>query len=346
MHKGIGAVFAMVLAELLIVIALALLYYVGTRRERNGRQEGLYSTDSFLDCARYLGGGRWPQALVGVLKCLPFILGLALLGKTASNEDGMALDYGVFAGKYLVICGIVVCIISMAMLPVAARIYASLRREDNRFARSVFQSGMHICMVHGIFAASFLAFMGSWFAELFCGEEGETMRKMLQGGSCVVPFLALAAFFSLFLRSSGKKYPLLAAVGIADIVFAATVALTQGIGRVGVLSLVYGGITGSFVLCILLGALSGRQMRLQVDWLNVLIMPSGAAAAAGLLCMLLGKLISPHLGSLVTLIVTLILSLAIYWVALLIMRNFREQELEVMTGGRLIHMLGQILQVY
>lgn len=169
---------------------------------------------------------------------------------------------------------------------------------------------------------------------------------MLQGGSCVVPFLALAAFFSLFLRSSGKKYPLLAAVGIADIVFAATVALTQGIGRVGVLSLVYGGITGSFVLCILLGALSGRQMRLQVDWLNVLIMPSGAAAAAGLLCMLLGKLISPHLGSLVTLIVTLILSLAIYWVALLIMRNFREQELEVMTGGRLIHMLGQILQVY
>ena len=37
---------------------------------------------------------------------------------------------------------------------------------------------------------------------------------------------------------------------------------------------------------------------------------------------------------------------AVYWVLLLLLRNFKEQELEAISGGRLIGMLGQLLRVY
>lgn len=345
MYSGMGIAFAIVLAELLIAITLALLYIAVGRSEKRGRQEGLFSTDSFGDCVASLCG-RWPQALLRILECLPPMLGLLLLRGTMDNEDEMAFGYGVFVGKYLVICGVVMCLISIAMLPMTARIFTYLRREENRFARSIFQSGVHMCMVHGIFAAAFLAFLGTQFGEFLCAENGEIMAKMLQGGSCVAAFLALSAYFGILLRSTGKKYPLLAAAGIADIVFAATVALMQGTGKIGALSLVYGSMTGAFVLCILLGMLSCRQMRLRADWIGVLIIPSGAAVTSGFFAMLLGRLMSPHLGSLMTLIVTFLLAAAAYWIMLLLLRNFREQELEVIPGGRLIHILGQMLRVY
>ncbi len=47
-----------------------------------------------------------------------------------------------------------------------------------------------------------------------------------------------------------------------------------------------------------------------------------------------------------TLILALLVSGAVYWVILLLLKNFREQELEAIPGGKLIHMLGQMLRVY
>lgn len=343
MYGGMGVAVAIVLAELLVVIALALIYRVSSRSDKRGKQDGLYTTDSFWDCTTYLWRGRWFQALMEILKYLPAVLGLALFVRTADGGDGAAVEYGIFAGRFLALGGIALCLISIVMLPMTARILACLRKEGNRLARTVFQSGMHICLVHGIFASVFMAFMGAEFAELLYGDKGEIMRKLMQGGSGIVAFSALSAYFSQILHSTGRKSPLLISVGISELVFIVTFVLMRG---AGVLALAYGGLTGSFVLCLLLGMLACRQMRMQMDWFNVLLVPFGAAAVAGLLCMLLGKLISPHLGSLVTLFATFILAAVIYWVALLLLRNFREQELEFITGGRLIGMLGQMLRVY
>ena len=65
-----------------------------------------------------------------------------------------------------------------------------------------------------------------------------------------------------------------------------------------------------------------------------------------LVCLLFGGVLSPHLGTPVTLILALLVSGAVYWVILLLLKNFREQELEAIPGGKLINMLGQMLRVY
>ena len=74
-------------------------------------------------------------------------------------------------------------------------------------------------------------------------------------------------------------------------------------------------------------------------------MPVAAACVAGLLGMLLGKVLTPHVGNLISLLVCLVISGALYWAGLLLLRNFREQELEVIPGGRFINALGQMLHV-
>ena len=98
-----------------------------------------------------------------------------------------------------------------------------------------------------------------------------------------------------------------------------------------------------FVLCILLGVFSFRQMWVKADWLSLLIVPLGAGAAAGGVCALMG--LAP-LGDPVMLPLAFAVSGAVYWGLLLALRDFKEQELEVIPGGRLIGALGQRLRFY
>ena len=123
-----------------------------------------------------------------------------------------------------------------------------------------------------------------------------------------------------------------------------TVSLNTG--KAGILSLIYGALVGMGVLSIVLGTLAYRQLKQKMDWLHTLIVPAGAASVAGLAGMLLEKLFTPHLGNLVSLIVCLAVTGAFYWATLILLRNFREQELESIPGGKLIGAIGQLLRVY
>ncbi len=275
MYGGMGFALGVVLAELLVVVILALLYKGSRLSEKRSRQDGLYSTDSFWDCVGYLCGGRWPQALTFFLELLPLALGAAAFGRA---DGGAPAQYGAYAGQYLVICGMAVCLASVSVLPVSAKVFSSLRREETRFARTAFESGVHICVVHGVFGSLFLTFMAEQVTELLNPEGRDTLLSMLRGGSFLILAAALCSYFGRFLLSSGKRYHVLGAVGISDLFFLAVMVFTGGTEG-GALSLVYGSLAGMAVLCILLGLLSCSQMRMRLDWLNVLAVPAGAGAA-------------------------------------------------------------------
>lgn len=345
MYSGVGFAIAVSLSELFIVTFLTVIYKGSSRGEKRSRQDAMYTTDSVFDCIRYLCAARWPQLSVEFLGVLPLALGLFLYGRSG-EADMVAAEYGMYAGKYLAVCGIGASLISIAAIPVVGKIFMSLRREEPRTARAAFQGGVHICVVHGIFISVFTAVMGGQILDVLCPESGEDALRMLLGGSFLIVFTAVAVYFGRFLQKAGKKLLVLGAVGIADIVFAVLVMITLGLAKAGILSLVYGGMGGMLVLCVLLGIFSYRQMRMRMDWLHVLIVPLGAGGVAGLLCALLGRAVSPHLGSPVTLLVTFAAAGAVYWALLLLLRNFREQELDIMMGGRLVSALGQFLHIY
>lgn len=341
MYRGVGIAVALGLAEFLVVLFLTVIFKLSRNAEEMlRRQERTYSTESLFDSIRSVYVSRWPQILTGVLGCLPMGLGLLFFARV-EDEAVSAADYGLYAGTYLVVCGIAVCLISLPALPVMAKIFMCLRNGEARFARRVFQSGVHISIVHGIFLTIYIAFMGGQFAGFLRPDNSETVQKMLTGGSSAILFTALSAYFCRFLQTAGKKYLVLGAAGISVLVFAFSTAIIFNPGRVGILSLVYGGMMGLFVLCVLSGMLAYRQMRVQIDWLNVLIVPSGAGVGSGIICLLMGKAFSAMLGNPAALLICLVLAGGVYWAALLLLHNFKEQELEVIPGGKLLGTLGQ-----
>lgn len=345
MYGSVGVGIAISAAEVFIVVFLFLIYRGSRYFKEKNHQEGMRSADSFMDSIRILWVNRGLQWLTDLLLFLPIPIGLVFLQKRGAG-DALIEEYGVYTAVYWVLCGICTALITLALISVNSRTVTYIRKDEQRFARTIFQSGIHVAVVHAVFVSVFLTVMAPQLARIICAGQVEAAQRMLQGGSFVVVLLAVSLYFSRFLTMIGGKMLVLAAAGIADVVYVVSVTVLLNTGKTGILSLVYAGIMGLGVLCILLGAFSYRQFRIQPDWLQLLLMPALAAIVAGLICALLGKVFTPHLGDAVTLVVTLAVSIAFYWTSLLLLRNFREQELEVIPGGKLIRALGQMLRVF
>lgn len=347
MYASVGIAIAVSVSEVFVILFLFILYKGSRRRGRKAKQESAMRTvDSFADCVRFLCGKRWKELVLGLLAYLPFALGWLFFEKAVKEEDIASAEYGMYAGRYLAVCGIAIAAIAIVTLPLIGKTLSAFKKDEQRLAKVIFQSGLHINALHGIYAAFFAAVMAGQLSMLLNSIDDQAVMKMLRGGSAFIVFMALSGYFARLLLAMDRKYPVMAAMAAADVLFVISIAVLLNAGKAGVLALVYGGLIGSGVLCILLGVFACGQLRLKIDWLRILLQPLLAGGLAGIICMLLEKAFAPHLGSLVTLVVALVLSEAFYWAVLMLTRNFREQELDYIPGGRLLNALGQMLHVF
>lgn len=346
MYGGIGVAIAVTLAEAFVALFLFLIYKGTGRKENRSFQEGMRTTDSLADSVRILTGNRGPQIGLELLVLFPLPLGMVFWQKVMDSSESAATDYGVYIAGYGAVCGIVVSAAMLLLIPICSRIIGLLRKDESRYAKSVFQNGVHMGVVYTAFPAAFVTLMADQIGAVFCGEQAAVAAKMLKGGASVVLFVTLSLFFARLLIQTGKKFLVMGAVAAADVCFIIAVTVFLSAGRAGILSLVYAGLLVCGVLCMALGAFAYRLFRQRADWLQVFAVPVAAACVAGLVAMLLGRVLVPHLGNLFTTVICLILTYVLYWVMLLLVRNFREQELEIIPGGKLLGTLGQMLRVF
>lgn len=344
MYGGVGVAIAVSVSEALIVVFLFLIYQWTRRSKEFSHQEGMRAVDSFADSMYILWSARGMQWLTELLFFLPIPLGILFFQKGTAYD--VSVEYGIYLSGYWVLCGCLIALIMIPLLPVCARVMVLLRKEEQRFAKTVFQSGVHIGVVHAAFAAMFTAVMAPQIGAILCSGQEQAVEQMLRGGSLVILFLALSTYLGRLLILLGSKLLVLGSAGIGVVAYVVMLAVLLNRENTGVLALVYAGLMGVGVFCLLLGTFAYRQMRTRLDWLQVMVLPAGAAAVSGLICMLLGRLFTPHLGALVTVIVTFVISFCLYWALLILLRGFRETELDVIPGGRLIRAVGQMLRVF
>ena len=167
MYGGVGVGIAVSVSELFVVIFLYLIYR-GSRRDREKyQQEGMrVAAVSFADSIRLLWSGRGLHWLTEFLLFLPIPLGFVFFQKRGQGDAAVS-EYGIYAAMYWVLCGVCASLVIMLLLPVSARTAACLRKDEQRFARTAFQSGIHLGLVHALFASVFLTVMAPQLAGLF-----------------------------------------------------------------------------------------------------------------------------------------------------------------------------------
>lgn len=345
MHTAAGFCIAVDVSEVIVILFLLVLRRFNRYSGRKGQLEGMRSTDSFANTVQSFTVNRAPFFAVQLLLLLPVISGLLFFAKSAADWEKGMTDYGAYFGKYLVMAVLMVLLAAGTFIQICSKTVIILRKGEPRFARVMFQGGVHIAVSSALFLAAFLAVMAEQAANLLDPGNSALTGKLFRGGALMIPFAVLTYYFARFLMLTGKNLLVLGALIISDIMYVLSMTLFLNVWKAGILALVYAGIMGSAVCCVLLGIITYKQLRIGDLWLQIFVIPAGAVCITGLLCMLLSVLVSPHLGDAVTLVLCGVLSIVVYWGLLLLARNFNEQELENVPGGKWIISFGQMLHL-
>lgn len=350
MYAAFGVAVAFSVAELFILLFLIVIYKGSSHNAKAGADGGR-AVDSVTGLTGILYSNMAGMILIMLLRELPVWLGLLFFRKNTASAaaavpDSLAITlYGTYYGKYLALMFIAILIIDIMLISQSARVYALFRREDIKFARNSFQGGIHVAIIWGAYISVAFAALSGQIAEIFCSTNTDNAASMLQGGSFLILFVVLADYFGRLLYLSDKKYMIYAGLGIMNIVFVIFATVFLNAADMGIMSLVFGGLIASAVLCGVLGFCALKSYGMGIDIVQNIGIPAGCACVSGLICLFLGKAVTPHLGNAVTVLLCIIVSLAVYLMLLLVTHNFHEHELRGIPGGRVIRALGQLFHL-
>ncbi|MBR1931759.1 MAG: oligosaccharide flippase family protein [Lachnospiraceae bacterium] len=345
MYAALGVACALGLTELLLLSGLLFMKKRTGKSAKQKMQEGMKTTDSFGSIVTVFYANMGMDALICVLEWLPLFIGTCIyLGRPEENRV-LAVHFGVFAGKYIAICGVMLLPVCAALLVMAARTIGSMRRDEQRIAKALFQSGIHIGVIHGLFLSVFAAVMAEPLAAWFCRTQQPLLVSMLRMGSAIVFLLSLAFYFMKVLLFAGRKLMVLGSLAVVNVVFVLSVFLLTGTEAQTIIAFVYSGVVGSLVGCILLGVFAFRLLHSGMELVQTFGIPAAGTLVCGLVGVLLEKLLMPHLGGMVTVLVALAITGIGYWTILLLTGNVKEQELRMTPFGHVIYYLGHLFHL-
>lgn len=345
-YSGSGVAIALSLSELLIILFLLVLYQ-GSRKSRQRQNiEGSKVMDSFGRTIYSLYSHMGMEMVIQLLCVFPLLAGVLFYQRSVTDTIQSTEVYGSFFGKYLLLSIMAALPLGALILPIAAKTAGCVRKEEQRFAKGIFQTGVHIGVVNALLSVAFAACLSEQFAGLFGGTLAAQVARMLRRGSFLILFMVLSFYFSNLLILLGRRYVVVGALGLYNVLFIVLVTLFLYTGKMDIMALIYGGLIACLIYSLVTGFFVSRQLRCGLQMLMVLGVPVAAACLVGLLVFLLGRALTPHLGNGVTIILCVILGTALYWIILLLLRNFKEQELSTIPGGRLIRIVGEMLRIY
>lgn len=255
------------------------------------------------------------------------------------DEAAIATQYGIFAGKAVVITNIPIALaaaMSSAIIPVISGAMASGKKEE---MNAHIGEAVHATMIIAIPAAvGMMVLSQPVVAFLFPQRESlETASLLLKSISFSVVFYGLSTVTNGSLQAAGKvMYPVKNAA-ISLIVQTIIVILLLYNTRLDIYSLAVAMLVYSGLMCILnqrsLSCTTGYRQEIKKTLLKPLLASAIMGAAAWIVQRVLVGLIG---GGRLSLVITIFISVAVYMIAVIITGALEEEDLLRFPGGRTI----------
>ena len=343
MYAGAGWCLAMTAAET-IVFLLSMLAYLRIRRKSRGEEnEGRKSADDYPALLGTLYGNMGGRILVRLLEIFPIFVGMILYYSRA--EENAPAGFGSYFVGYLAVCLAVVFLLNAVTVPLWGKVTGFRRRDEKRMACVAFQGGIHLLFSLGLWASVSFSVLAAQVGG-FVGFTSPNLVKAVVPGSFWILFMALSFYFSRMLIRLGKA---LIAVGmgvLCDMLFLMIFLILWSNASMGILAFLYACLIAAAMQAVLTGAFCMQLLGLKMEWLKVFGIPFFAGAAVALLEFLAAKFVTVYLGNGLTVLTVGGVGFLIFLCALLFLRNFDEEELDVIPLGVILHSLGSMLSVF
>ena len=162
-------------------------------------------------------------------------------------------------------------------------------------------------------------------------------------GSVIIVLNVLSGFFAnMLVRMKCMKY-VIGYAALSLIFHIVTVVLLLGSTALSVTAVIIGNIVFYGILLAAGFLLLCRILQYKQEWLKAVAFTVIAAGIAGIIAMLLNKLLISLAGSVIALVICLPVGIIIYMVLLIVIRGVTENELKNMSLGKIMIRLGKLL---
>lgn len=343
MYVGEGWCLAMVTAELVILLIL-LFSFLGMRRKKNtGDYETTKASVSFRGYVNAAFTNMIFKSLIIFLETLPFAYGMIAFYHQEGSTAPM--NYGKYFVGYLAICLLFIRLISAVSVPYWGKVAGYFKQDEVRLGRVCFHAGIHLVLGLSMILCVGISAMASQAGAL-AGFTSPELAKIVLQGSLLIPFVSLEFYFSRMLMRFRKNLLATGMMLLSDVIFVMVFSMMRADEKLGLLSLTYASLISFGVAAFLLGAITIQLVGGRLNWIKAVVLPVGLAVAIGILQALCVKFMGDKLESLYVVLLIGGFGFITYWCALLLLRNFGEEELSVMPFGKTLISLGKMLGIF
>lgn len=346
MYGAVGVAIALTLAELVILIYLIICYRKYRKEHAVLENEGLKQTETWSETFIVLTSARVMPMLTQLFIQLPVWIGMYYYRSSVKELAIFTNTYGFYAGKYMLLSFALSILVLSYMFSVNTKTIACLRKDEVKNARMYYLSGLHGIVVHSLFFTFFIALMAEQVAHTISKQVTGQFVSMLRQGSVIILLIVLGGAFTHFMFLAGKFFHVFYVMVVTNIIYFLTFMFCINILKTGVMTLVYAGIVSGVIYCIVLGFLALCVIRTGIDVIHMFLIPIVASCLMGIICLLMGKVMTPYLGNLTIVIITFLIGSVIFWIFLLFMHCFKEHELKYVSGGKMMCFLAKKFKIY
>lgn len=323
MYGSVGVAIALLICETLIFLAIFIYYLFSDRGyDRTNMERNLHKSESIWFTYREFLLLNGSSIYMDVLKRILILLPLVLVVNTQIR--------GIWYGKYLMLISIPVFLIIARLIYFKHGLFSIIRNKDIRMSREYIQTGMKYTWSVGLFVSLLLAVLAPQIVGAYFPDDA-FLLKCLQYGAVLILIVAMIIFLVLVHMAHHRKsecFIILAVTAILYIVFNRNMFIKSQSPETIIYASILSLAIGMLILCVL----TIFQYGINMEYITVFILPLVCVGVTGLIILLVGKYMTPHIGNHIGCIVGCLLGIVLYVGSLSFCRVFDETDIKRLYG--------------
>ena len=331
------------------VLGILLFLLILLMNKRNLKESKLSSKseESVSYLGRLLLRTMLPYTAIAFLYRIPVLFGFVFHHSQliSSGDSDFVTDYGLLYGIYLPFLGAFILLSGVFALGKVYQITASMKKQEYKRAKEVFQTWVHLLIILSGFLSIFVIALSNSFAGLLFSSDTKELIIMLQVGGISIMFGAFAVFFSQLLITIKKFQKILFSLVSGVVVFIATMILLSRFGNSGVFSFVYAWDAFWGVLALVSGYFACKALKVSLRLKDIFFIPVISLLVIGIALIQFEKLLLHMLGNGLCIVISLILAIVVHFGILAFSHNMTKEELGELPLGKYILIIGEKLHL-
>ncbi len=298
------------------------------------------------DSAKYVDSyGRIFSAII--VTVLPVILSTTIYNISDTIDQGLfnfvmdakgfssikAEYWGIYAGKYRVLTNVPIALANALCSSMMPSLAACIENKDRKLARHKVAIGTRFVMVISIPCAMALAILGRPLISLMFTGEVDIPAKLLMMGSASVIFYSLSTLSNGVLQGIDKMRIPVRNAAIALVLHLGILYLTISVLDWKLYGVVVSCMAFGLLMCILNWVSIAKHLRYHQEVRRTFVIPLISSVVMGGVVWLLNFILSKSSTELVSVLISSVVGIIVYFVVLLLLRGVRESEIRSLPGG-------------